>query len=75
VKQICITPREGYDLNGELTGSVNCLKSAGIQPRTARPQMAYGIIWVEDEDLGPGLRALGGAGFGASEFTGDLTPA
>jgi len=70
VKQICITPREGYDLDGELTGSVQCLKNAGIQPRTARPQVAYGIIWVDDEYLGPGLHALSRGGFDASEFTG-----
>jgi hypothetical protein len=51
MKEIAIVLRPGVEVGMKLYASITCLRSAGINPRSAVIVRACAIVWVDDEEI------------------------
>jgi hypothetical protein len=53
----------------ELFASIACLRSAGINPRSAAIAKACALLWVDDEEISISVYFLRNNGFEAAHVT------
>jgi hypothetical protein len=68
-KEIAIVPRPGLEVAMELYASIVCLRSGGINPRSAVIGQACAIVGVDAEEIWISVDLLRNNGFEASYVT------
>ena len=69
MREIAIVPRPGLEVGTEMFASITCLRSAGINPRSAVMGQACAIVWVDDEEISLSVDLLRDNGFEAAAVT------
>ena len=66
MREIAIVPRTRLEVGMELFASITCLRSAGINPRSAVIGQACAVVWVDDEEIWISVDLLRNHGFEAA---------
>jgi hypothetical protein len=69
MREIAIVSRAGVEIGIELFDSITCLRSVGINPRSAATGKACAVLWVDDEEIWAAVDVLRNNGFEAAYVT------
>jgi hypothetical protein len=69
MREIAIVPHRGLEVGMELFASIACLRSAGINPRSAVIGKECALVWVDDEEIWISVDLLRNNGFEAAYVT------